>query len=73
MNPVVRAVSFMGKTILIIVVLLCTAWWTVLFYLLSVYGPLGGVVLILGSITLPSLAYGMKRSDDRRRDRHVRP
>ena len=71
MSPVVKITAFAGKLFLLIIALLCAAWWAALFYLLSVYGPLGGVVLILGTITLPSLAYGMKRSDDRRRDRRV--
>ena len=59
MNHVVKTVVFMGKTFLLAIVLLCTAWCTVFVYCLVVYGLLESMVLAMGSIMLLAIIYGM--------------
>lgn len=69
MSPIVRVVHFMGKSLLIIVALLCVAWWAVLIHLFVVYGPLEAIVFAMGSIMLPVIIYGMERHSHHKYDR----
>ena len=62
MNPIAKMVKFTFNVFIAIVALLCAAWWTAFFYLLSVYGPLGGVVLILWTIMIPVIVCGISHS-----------
>lgn len=69
MDLINRAVVLMVRTFITITLLLCTAWCAITIHLLMVYGPLEGITFAMGSIMLLVIIYGMKRSDDRRRDR----
>lgn len=61
MNPVVRAVNFMGKSFLIIVALLSAAWWMTVICLYIIYGLPEALAFAAGSVTFFVLVYGMRR------------
>ena len=59
MHPVVRIVSFMVKSFIAIVVLLCATWCTVLIYLLAVYGTQEGITFAFVSASFFALICSM--------------
>ena len=71
MSPIVRAAKLMLNGLIFIILITFAIWCAAFIYLLVVYGPFEAIVFAAGSIMLLVIIYGMKRSDDRRRDRHV--
>ena len=69
MNPVVRIVKLAFNGFILSILMMCVAWLVAFIHLLVVYGPFEAIVFATGSIMLLVIIYGMKRSDDRRRDR----
>ena len=69
MSPVARAAKLMLNGLIFIILAACTIWCAAFIYLFVVYGPFEAIVFATGSIMLLAIIYGMKRSDDRRRDR----
>ena len=63
MNPVVRAVYFMGNSFLIIVTLLSAVWWVIVAHLYVAYGLPAALAFAMGSTILPAAAIGMKHHD----------
>jgi len=71
MNHVVKAVVFMGKTVLFIIALLCAAWLATFIYIVKTYGIPEGAMFALASASIPSIIYGMTQQQ-RRRQQHRR-
>ena len=59
MSPVVRIVSFMVKSFLAIVVLLCATWCTVLIHLFVAYGAQEGITFAFVSVSFFALICSM--------------
>lgn len=69
MSPIAKMAKFMFDASITIVVLLCVIWLMIAIHLFMVYGLFEGLTFIMGSISLLSIIYGIKRHDHHRYDR----